>query len=406
MSSLPVNLPPELAHLAAFYQGNTPNINNAASAGVNTFAHHRISLRAGKWRLVDVQGNEEFVNAMHLDVIFVGANANISKMYYPGSYDPNAEENAPPTCWSDNGTAPSERVTTPVCVTCAACPMNVVGSKISAANKPVKACADSKRLAVVLADNPTGPVYELQVPPASLKNMANAFKVYTQRNTPIQTLVFRLTFSMDVDYPQIVFTAQSYITAVQTPVVQKLLGSPETIEIVGGTDKPRVAALPAPAAAGTATLPPTPAAVMYTPPTPVAAAFAPPPAPAQLQAAQSPANFTPPMIVGVQPVAGPGIPEQPAPAKRTRKKAEQPGVPLAPMVAPTMPGAPAFNPPMMPPQPAPATIAPAFVPPVFPMQQPSPVGDAPHALAPAAAVAVAPQSTSAELDSLINGLQL
>jgi hypothetical protein len=418
-------VPAEFAHLQAFYKAGVPDLGQAATAGINTFSHNRISIRAGRWRLVDPQGVEQVLEQFHVDVIFVDANPNNSKLFYPGGYDP--DESVAPTCWSDNGVAPSDRVSVPQCVSCAACPMNVIGSRITPNNKAVKACSDSRRLAVIMADNPTGPIYELRVPPASLKNMANAFKSFNSRGIKIETMVWRLTFDTTAEFPQIIFNPASWITPEHVPVVQRLLGSQESATIVGRDDKPRTAALPAPAA-------------------PVAA-IAPPPA-ATVAAPAAPAFTTPSAaapIVAATPVAGPVMPAAapafnpaaaapaavaPAAAPKPRKK-KQPEVPGGPMVsppaaaapaafnppaapapafnpAPAAPAAPAFNPAGFNAQPAasaaPVAAAPAYAPPPAFLQQPR--ADVPNAVPPAAAVSTAPTGTDAELDSILGGMKL
>lgn len=389
MNAIVPQLPPELSHLAHFYQGNLPNLGNEASAGINTFAHHRISIRGGKWRLVDAQGVETPVQQFHLDVIFVDANPFMSKTYYAGGYDSTTEDKAAPTCWSDNGVGPSDRVSAPVCNTCAACPMNVIGSKITEGNKPTKACSDSKKLAVVLADNPTGPVYELRVPPASLKNMANAFKTYTARGMRIETMVFRLSFEMEAEYPKVIFNVTNYIDAAQAAVVQKLLGSPETAEIVSKTDKPKqgVIAAPAPMAivapvhAVQPTTPYAPQIVSQPAPQPVAAA---PAAPTFQMPQMAPGGIVGAIPVGVEPEA----------PKKTKRKAA-PEAPTAAMVMPPVatPQAPAVAPVQQ------------FMPPTFPAPQAVQM-DVPYAAPAAAAVITQASPTNLELDNILNGLNL
>lgn len=372
-----------IQHLSSFYQQGTPDIGQAAITGINTFAHHRISIRAGKWRLVDPQGEEHIPQQFHLDVIFVGANSNNSKVYYPNGYDP--EESAAPACWSDNGIAPSERVAAPRCETCAACPNNVIGSRMTPNNKPAKACSDSRRLAVILADNPNGPVYELRVPPASLKNMANAFRTYNQRGIKIETMIWQLTFEMDAEYPKILFNATGWITEQHVPIVRKLLGTPEVAALVGSDDKPRTSALPAPAS----NVPPPPSTTIA-PGSPIVAAMPVAVAPAVSgPVSPAPGTFNPPAF---NPPAA--LPE-PAPAKKTRTK-KQPEAPTAPMATPQFnPPAANFNPPAV-----------ASPPPFLNQQATGTRVDVPNATPAAAAVVTSPQSTDAELDNILNGMNL
>ena len=75
-----------------------------AGLGVSRGPH--VSLRGGKFRLVNAVGVESPVSLI-LDVIIIGAQYNASRIFYSGAYDENNP--TPPVCWSDNGTGPSDR---------------------------------------------------------------------------------------------------------------------------------------------------------------------------------------------------------------------------------------------------------------------------------------------------------
>lgn len=159
------NLP---AHLAALVNNTAlQSINQDAVKGISSGAWPRISIKGSRFRLQDPQGQEIVVPDYFLDVVIVAVNTHgLSKIFYGGAYDPAGDGTAP-DCYSDNGVAPSIRATKPQCGTCAACPHNVWGSKITPSGAQVKACADIKKVAVLLANNTGGPVFELRVPAAS-----------------------------------------------------------------------------------------------------------------------------------------------------------------------------------------------------------------------------------------------
>jgi hypothetical protein len=117
--------------------------------------------------------------------VIIGVNPHKSKMYYEFDYDPTKDE--PPTCFSDNGVGPSSQATTPQSPTCAMCPNNAWGSDTSKmTGKPTKACSDRKKLAVIVVNDPSQLVYQLQIPPASLKHLsvlANALKGHQVTDT-------------------------------------------------------------------------------------------------------------------------------------------------------------------------------------------------------------------------------
>ena len=84
------------------------------------------------------------------DVIIVGANPALSKMYYAGKWDPDAEQKGP-DCYSMNGLRPAADAKNKQSDLCSTCKHAAWGSKVSELGKEGKACSDSKRLAVVAA---------------------------------------------------------------------------------------------------------------------------------------------------------------------------------------------------------------------------------------------------------------
>lgn len=346
-----MQLPAHLQHLAS----NTAlmSMNAAASAGINIGGggHPRISIKQSRWRLQTPQGDEVVAPTLHLDVIIVDANPNgLSKVYYEGAYDPSGDDLAP-TCYSDNGVGASSRAAKPQCGTCAACPHNVWGSKISElSGKGTKACSDVKKIAVIIADNPDGPVFGLRIPPASLKNFATYVDSLNKRGIPAAAIVTQMTFDPNASHPLIMFTPTGWVTAEQSASVTEVIGTDEVDVCTGKNDVPislanaQVAApvaISAPVAGNL--IPPAQAASFALPPVSQAAtqgALAPPP-PAPLASAP-----VPPM---------PGAAAT-APATKRTRKASTPTVASGVMNGPpAMPGAPP-----VPPQ-APAVATPAFL---------------------------------------------
>lgn len=160
-----------------------------AAHGISGAQPPRISIAANKFTLVDGAGNQRphtvnMINPQtqqlqtflspHIDLVVIGVNMNMSKVFYDTAYDPNAEDK-PPTCWSDNGVGPSTAASVPQSNTCAACPNNQWGSATSnMTGKQVKACNDAKKIAVILPGDQI--VYQLRIPPATLK----ALKKYAE----------------------------------------------------------------------------------------------------------------------------------------------------------------------------------------------------------------------------------
>lgn len=284
------------AHLQAFRSGAFANVGSALAAQATSAGHARISIKASRFRLNDSQG-EEFVVPQHfIDVIVVDANPNKTKTFYMNKYNPAETEFKAPDCFSNNGLTPSPQSTAPQCGSCAACPHNVWGSKVTPSGAQTKACADSQRLAVILADNPDGPVYELKIPAASITNLAQYAKSLDQRGIPIPGIITRIEFDTKSDFPKLLFKPQGWATPQQVDIVTELMGS-EEVDICTG--KKEQASAPKAIAA------PTP--VVARPPAPPADPF---------DALMTTAPDTTMLSYG-------GLPA-PAPAKRTRKKAEAP----------------------------------------------------------------------------------
>lgn len=150
---------------------------DAMQQGLTQPAPPRISIKAQRFTLVDAAGvqipvqmfDQQF--GLYLDVVIIGVNPNKSKIYYEFDYDPTKDE--PPTCFSDNGVGPSAQAAVPQHPACATCPNNAWGSDTSKmTGKATKACSDRKKLAVIVVNDPAQLVYQLQIPPASLKNLA------------------------------------------------------------------------------------------------------------------------------------------------------------------------------------------------------------------------------------------
>ncbi len=238
-----VKLPQHLAHLAA--STHLSGLNAAAGAGISSGGWPRISIKGSRFRLQSPQGEEVVVPQLHLDVIILDANPqNLQKIYYKGAYDPSVEDKAP-DCFSDNGVGPSNKSTNPQCGTCQACPHNAWGSKILPSGKQGKMCADVKKLAVFVAANTDGPVLELRVPSASLKNLGEYVNALTKHGIPASAVVTRLSFDTNADYPKIVFApamqadgAMPYINAQQADDVMSVIGTEEVDQCTGKNDKP------------------------------------------------------------------------------------------------------------------------------------------------------------------------
>lgn len=131
-----------------------------------------ISLKGNRFTMVNAAGEERPHDQLWLDAVIVDWNPEISKTYYAEKYDPRVE-NVGPSCFSDNGKTPNPDAPSPQNSVCATCPMNAWGSSVSAlTGKGVKACSDSKKLAVIIPGLGDDTAFLVRIPPGSLKALA------------------------------------------------------------------------------------------------------------------------------------------------------------------------------------------------------------------------------------------
>lgn len=333
----------------AFLQNaNMLALNQKAVAGLSAGAPPRVSFKGSRFRLIAADGVETpctdviLTNpdgskmqsmGVALDVIVVDAAAQLSKFYYDKAYDPNADDMSP-ACFSDNGVGPSVRAQKPQNLTCAGCPMNAWGSKVTPQGSQVKACSDVKKIALVPVHNISGPAYMLGIPAASLKTWNAAVSSVSSRNIPFSALVIRLSFDTTAEYPKLVFNPVRYITQEEMAAIGDLIGSDEAAELVGAKDT-AISVMPGQTGGATAAqLAQAPAAYQPVVAQPVAQPVAAQPQPAVFTPpppAAAPAFLQPQPVTAVAPVAAVG---QPAPRRRGRPPAgaaaQAPATPVPP----------------------------------------------------------------------------
>jgi hypothetical protein len=178
-----------------------------------------ISIRGSKFRLKTGGDEVPLVDGNtgdplgSLEIVIIKPASGLSKNYYAKDYVEGDDAN--PDCFSINGEAPDSQVKTPQCKTCAACPHNVWGSKISPNGNETKACSDSKLMAVTFAaptaeglrNEAMGGPMMLRVPAASLKDMTAFGRGLKGKGFVPQQVVTRIGFDLDASYPKLTFKA-------------------------------------------------------------------------------------------------------------------------------------------------------------------------------------------------------
>lgn len=250
---IPVNLqvPAHLAARVGVASALAQSLTGGLSSGQS---FPRISIKGARFRIVEGD-TETVLDSTTLDVVVVGANPRLSKTWYAKAWDKDAEP-AGPDCFSLDGIGPDQESTAPQNDLCASCPQNAWGSKITPSGQQIKACSDTKRLAVVAADDASGPVYLLSVTPAALKGLNQYQKELSVRGIPPEIVKTKIGFDTDASFPKLTFGFGGFVDADTQQTVDSLFGAEEVKEITGETPR-QAAAVPkiAPPAAAVAPKP-------------------------------------------------------------------------------------------------------------------------------------------------------
>lgn len=189
----------------------------------------RISIKGGVWRMM-VNGKEIAKNEERsMNVVIVNAAPKVSRTFYLKQYSEGGDVTAP-DCWSADGEVPDAKASNPQAKRCVDCPQNVKGS----GQGDSRACRYSQRLAVVLANDIKGDVFQLTLPAASIFGegapgkwpLQTYAKMIGSKGIPISTVVTEMRFDTDSATPKLTFK----------PV--KVLEKPEAIAAIeqGKTD--------------------------------------------------------------------------------------------------------------------------------------------------------------------------
>lgn len=174
----------------------------------------RISIRGAVFRLV-VNGEEIAKNENRfMNVVIVNGAPDVARSYHASKYVPG--ETSPPDCWSNDGKTPDASIEAPQALTCNECPQNINGS----GQNNSKACRYLQRLAVVLADDIGGDVYQLTLPSKSVFGRGDADKMPFQQYAKyvgsqgrnIDQIVTEIRMDSDSDTPKLVFRPVRFLT--------------------------------------------------------------------------------------------------------------------------------------------------------------------------------------------------
>ena len=213
------------SNVPAFARNNELSDTAKALTGGGVSNTKRISIKGGVFRLVAGGKEVAAIDDRHLEVIIVKAAPKVSRIFYASQYD--ADNITGPDCWSNDGERPDPSAQNKQGATCMSCPQNVAGS----GQGNSRACRYQQRLAVVLADNPSGDVMQLTLPATSVfgkeegdKRPLQAYARYLAvQNPPVnpEQIVTEMRFDTKAESPKLFFKPVRWLTDDEYEIIKE-----------------------------------------------------------------------------------------------------------------------------------------------------------------------------------------
>jgi len=210
-----------------------------ALAGSSSNTSRRITMNKGVFRRM-VNGKEAGkVKDGFINVIIINALPKVSRQFYAAAYDPDAAPTLP-DCWSNLGDLPDPKAANPQAANCASCPQNIEGSS---ANGKSRACKFQRRIALLLENDMSGDVYQMNIPAASLfgKGSGNThpFESYAKflpaNSESIDRVVTEIRFDEEETADVLKFTAVRHLNDDELDVVAAAQATTESKNAVALT---------------------------------------------------------------------------------------------------------------------------------------------------------------------------
>lgn len=180
-----------------------------------------------------IVNGEQIGNAVRgeINVIIVGALPKVSRIFYKEKFDPNKEATLP-NCWSNLGDKPEAAAADKQHTNCAECPQNIKGS----GDNGGKACRYQRRVSVLVEGDPSGDVYQFNIPAKSLfgKGTGNVhpFESYVKfliaNGESPDNVVTNVSFDANADTMELLFTPLRNISDEEYELVRAAQQKPET----------------------------------------------------------------------------------------------------------------------------------------------------------------------------------
>ncbi len=214
---------------------NAPTLARRGLINVGTGSPPYLSIEGGHFTLVDAAGNKKPMPTP-IDVCIVDINDNISKCWFGVDYDPRNP--SPPVCWSDNGIGPSKQAAEPQSATCAACPNNKWGSKISQLGSEVKECPDHQKVVLIVPGMP-GMKFLLRIPGGSFKSWKQYLARFEGQPMDVPHVITQIAFDTSQGLSgMLLFRAANFLDDATAQDMLRLTNGNETDMMIGRTDVP------------------------------------------------------------------------------------------------------------------------------------------------------------------------
>lgn len=220
------------AQVPDFARNNTLSETALALTGGGVGSTKRISIKGGVFRLVSGGKEMAAIDERFLDVVVVKAAPKVSRIFYAGKWDANAQPTAP-DCWSNDGETPDHTARNKQASSCINCPQNQAGS----GQGNSRACRYNMRLAVVLANDMGGDVLQLTLPATSIfgkedgdKRPLQAYARFLALQSPPinpEQIVTRMRFDTASESPKLFFMPMRWLTNEEYAVVADQANTPD-----------------------------------------------------------------------------------------------------------------------------------------------------------------------------------
>lgn len=224
-----ITLPKGFGAVSSVFGGTNAGSNDELGAGVNS-SYGIVGYKGKVWSIrfggqeTPLMREDGDGPRNSIEVVLVKASPAISKIFYKSGYVEGS--NAAPDCWSADGVKPDASVQNKCNATCADCPMNAWGSRITDSGKQGKMCADSRRVVVVPAEDMDNELFGgpmlLRIPAASLKDLKAYGDLLSSYQYPYYAAVTRVSFDAKEAYPKFVFNAVRPLTDAEAAKILKL----------------------------------------------------------------------------------------------------------------------------------------------------------------------------------------